>query len=230
VAYRWILFDADGTLLDFEKAAAVALQTTCEQVLGHFDPAYRVVYHRINSQLWRDLEAGRTTPERLQSERFQKFLSQLDLGTDPDAFGHQYLTNLGNQNDLLDGAEEAVRQLAATHRLMIITNGLKTVQRQRFAHGTLGRYFADLIISEEVGAAKPDPRIFDVAFERMGHPAKGEVLMVGDSLTSDIRGGHDYGLDTCWYNPGRQSNDLDLAPSYEIAHLNELPALINRCR
>ena len=102
---------------------------------------------------------------------------------------------------MIEGAEELLAKLEGEVGLMLITNGLKDVQRSRLAHSTIQHYFSDVIISEEVGSAKPDEGIFNVAFEKMSHPPKADVLIIGDSLTSDIRGGNRFGIDTCWFNP-----------------------------
>ena len=110
--------------------------------------------------------------------------------------------------------------------LLVITNGLKEVQSARLARSSIGGYFAHVVISEEVGAAKPDRRIFDAAFDRMRGPHKEEVLIIGDGLSSDIQGGHDYGIDTCWFNPGRKPRALDLPIRYEIAQLSDLLAIV----
>ncbi len=105
---------------------------------------------------------------------------------------------------------------------MLITNGLAEVQRPRFAASSIRRHFEGLVISEEVGAAKPDPRIFDVAFAKMEDPKRTEVLMVGDSLSSDIKGGNDSGIDTCWFNPSGRNGEHGVEPKYEIRKLDEL--------
>jgi 2-haloacid dehalogenase len=106
--------------------------------------------------------------------------------------------------------------------LVIITNGLKDVQKPRLARSTIGRYFADMIISDDVGAAKPSREIFDIAFRRMNDPDKGDVLIIGDSLSSDIKGGSDYGIDTCWFNPDRRICDLDIQINYEVTRLADI--------
>jgi len=110
--------------------------------------------------------------------------------------------------------------------LAIVTNGLKAVQRSRLACSPIRDYIACMVISEEVGASKPDRAIFDAAFERIGRPLKSEVLMIGDSLTSDIEGGYRYGVDTCWYNPTNQSQSVDLEITYQIRNLGELADLL----
>jgi HAD superfamily hydrolase (TIGR01549 family) len=127
---------------------------------------------------------------------------------------------------LVDGAEAVLKALRPRYQMAILTNGLKTVQRSRMARSVIRNYIDDVIISEEVGAAKPEAAFFDIAFEHLGQPAKTSALMIGDSLSSDMRGASRYGLDTCWYNPKRQPPPPDLALTYEISALGELEALL----
>jgi len=224
--YQWLLFDADGTLFDFDGAARAALIKTCEHFLNRFEPHFEPVYDRINRQIWRDFEAGNISPAQLRTKRFERFFAALAVEADPAAFSDSYLKSLSDHSDLYDGTAEVINQLAAIANLMIITNGLKEVQRPRFARATISKYFADFVISEEVGAAKPDPKIFAEAFRRMNNPARSEVLIIGDSLTSDIKGGNNYEIDTCWFNPARKPRDRDVEIKYEITHLAELLTIV----
>ena len=227
MTYSWLLFDADGTLFDFERAAALALAETFAQLGRSFRPEYLPVYNDINLRVWREFEAGEVSWSELPTKRFNTFFAVIGIKADPLAFSAGYLQQLATHTDLLDGAAEVVARLAQVARLMIITNGLKDVQRPRFAAAPISRHFEDFVISEEVRAGKPDPQIFAEAFGRMQNPAKDEVLIIGDSLTSDIKGGNDFGIDTCWYNPAGKSRDPDIEPRYEIAHLRELLPLMN---
>lgn len=224
--YRWILFDADGTLFDFHRAAHQALIESCQQVLDRFEPEFEPIYEQINLAIWREFEAGQITAERLRTKRFELFLAALELTADPAEFSRVYLGRLSGHADLIAGAEDLIRHLAPRVGLAIITNGLQEVQRPRFARATIGQFFSEIIISEEVGAAKPDPAIFSETFRRLGNPERTEVLIVGDSLTSDIRGGNNFGLDTCWYNPQGRPREHDVAITYEISHLSELRRII----
>jgi 2-haloacid dehalogenase len=226
MTYQWVLFDADGTLFDYDRAEAKALQRTFEQIGQVCGPGYVEAYRRINGQIWLEFELGKTSQERLRTRRFELLFEAVGAELSPEAFSAQYLQNLAEGTDLIDGAEEVIRTLYGQIGLMLITNGLQEVQRPRFARSALNGFFADLVISEEVGAAKPDPRIFDVAFEAMGQPGREAVLMVGDSLTSDMRGGVDYGIDTCWFNPGRLPRDPDIEIRYEIQDLRQLLSLV----
>jgi 2-haloacid dehalogenase len=224
--YKWVLFDADGTLFDYDRAESAALQRTFEEMGQGFEPRYVEAYRQINSQIWLEFEQGRISQERLRTLRFEMLFEAAGVRLSPETFSTRYLRNLAQGTDLIDGAEEVVRTLHGRTGLMLITNGLQEVQRPRFARSALNGFFAGLVISEEVGAAKPHPRIFDVAFEQMGQPGREEVLMVGDSLTSDMRGGSDYGIDTCWYNPGQQPRNPDVEIRYEIQDLRQLLNLL----
>ena len=225
--YTWLLFDADDTLFDYDKAEVAALQGTFDLLGLPYEEPYARVYRQINGDIWLDFEKGRISQQRLRTKRFELLFDAFHIECDPSEFSVRYLENLASHADLVDGAEELVRELHGRAGLLLITNGLADVQRARFARSTVLPYFADVVISEEVGAAKPDPKIFDVAFSKMGLPRRDEVLIVGDSLTSDIRGGNLYGIDTCWFNPGRRPRDPGVEIRYEIGELGELLGILD---
>ncbi|MBN1955578.1 MAG: YjjG family noncanonical pyrimidine nucleotidase [Anaerolineae bacterium] len=224
--YKWLLLDADGTLFDYDRAETKALAQTFTESGHPFQQQYVEVYRQINGQLWLDFEQGKIAQERLKVQRFEQLLEAVGATLDAGRFSEQYLKNLGGVADLFEGAEEVVRSLHGTVGLVLITNGLARVQRSRLAKSTIKQYFAAVVISEEVGASKPDGRIFDAAFEKMGHPEKGKVLIVGDSLTSDMRGGSEYGIDTCWFNPKGKAREPGITIRYEICKLQELTGIV----
>ena len=223
---KWLLFDADGTLFDFDRAEASALCKTLEQFGVLFTPERLATYQRINNQLWRALENGLITPGDLKVRRFESFFEELQLDLSPHSFSLAYLEQLGTCSELIAGAVEMLQALHTRYQLAIVTNGLKAVQRSRLARSPIRDYIAEMVVSEEVGASKPDQAIFDAAFERIGRPLKSEALMIGDSLTSDIEGGYRYGVDTCWYNPTNQSQSVDLKITYQIGNLPELAEIL----
>lgn len=225
--YKWLLFDADRTLFDYDKAEAVALENAFRQMDLAFDPVFLTEYNRINQQIWSEFEQDLISQDLLKIERFERLFSAIGVQTDPEAFSRQYLTGLSTGSDLIAGAEETIKALFGKVGLVMITNGLKEVQQPRLDHSAIGSYFSDLVISDEIGSSKPDKKIFDVAFSRMNHPKKKEVLIIGDSLTSDIKGGSDYGIDTCWYNPHQDPCTLDVNVTYDIAALSDLLTLID---
>jgi len=226
--YEWLLFDADGTLFDYEAAERQALARSFEQAQLPYGPDVLVRYQQINAQLWRDLEDGKTTAERVKVDRFAELLSTLPLAElpDPADFSARYLVNLGDCAHLIPDAEFILQQTGRRAHLALITNGLAAVQRSRLAKSGLADRFEAIIISEEIGVAKPDPRYFDVAFDRMGHPLRSATLVIGDSLSSDMRGANLYGVDGCWFNPDGRLRDPDVEVRYEIRRLRDLLDLI----
>lgn len=223
--YKWMLFDADGTLFDYDRAEVVALQETFLQLGHRFEPEYATAYRRINDEIWLAFEQGKIGQARLRTERFDRLFDVIGAELKSERFSTRYLQNLAEGTYLIDGAEKVIQALHGKVGLLLITNGLADVQRPRFAKSTIGQYFVDPVISEEVGVAKPDPAIFEIAFQKMGAPDKKDVLIVGDSLTSDIKGGNNFGIDTCWFNPAGRSPSQDVGIRYEIADLRELLSL-----
>jgi 2-haloacid dehalogenase len=226
MTYEWLLFDADGTLFDYDRAEEHALLTTFTEMGLPHNQTTTAVYRDINTQMWRDFEHGLITQEVLRSARFAAFLKALDLPGDAETLSEAYLRNLGRAAFPLDGAIELIQSLAPRFKLALITNGIPAVQRGRLALSPMGPYFESVTISGEVGYAKPDGRIFAAAFAAMGNPAKESVLLIGDSLGADIRGGNLYGLATCWYNPQGAPADPSIPATLELRTLAELPALL----
>jgi 2-haloacid dehalogenase len=220
--YRWLLFDADGTLFDYDTAEAAAIHATWDG-LGLERPAGLVAtYRRINAELWKLYEAGGITQPALQLERFVRLLSELGGAGDAEALSRYFLVQLARQTFLLPGAREMLEWARDRCGLALITNGIPEVQRPRIRRSGLDRLFAVVVISGEEGVAKPAPEIFDIALRRMGGPAREEVLLIGDSLSSDVRGGVDFGIDTCWYNPAGLELGDGPEPRHEIRQLTEL--------
>ncbi len=220
--YSWLMFDADGTLFDYDRAETAALEATISEVGLKFDDHVLLIYRQINGRMWQEFEQGSMSQERLKSERFRVLCTQLGVDLDYEYMSHRYQSNLALGTYLIDGADELLEELNGRYRIALITNGLKDVQRPRIAESTVRDRFSTIIISEEVGVAKPDSKIFDIAFQKMNHPQKDQVLIIGDSLSSDITGGINYGIDTCWYNPMGHEHPSGMDIRFEIRALNEL--------
>jgi 2-haloacid dehalogenase len=220
--YHWLLFDADGTLFDYDRAEAIALEKTFQHVGAPFEQSYLNEYQQINRQIWQALEQKQITPDVLRTRRFELLFEKIGVTLSAEVFSEAYLKHLADCGELNEGAQDVLETLHGKYRFAILTNGLQAVQRRRLARSPIHDHIAALVISEEVGFAKPERGFFDAAFARLGNPAKDRVLMIGDSLTSDIQGASDYGIDMCWYNPARQLRPASPMITYEITHLREL--------
>ncbi len=220
--YPWLWFDADNTLFDYNRAEATALVKSFQLYDLHFDESYMDTYRRINQNLWQSLEKQEIKPEVLRVRRFEQFLEAIQMNGSAEQLAITYIEQLGLCFDLIDGAYEVLNKLRTNSKIAIITNGLTAVQRSRLELSPIKSFIGELIISEEIGAAKPHAAFFDTALERTGNPAKSDVLIIGDSLSSDMQGGVNYGIDTCWFNPLGAQRPADLKITYEIKHLREL--------
>ncbi len=176
--YPYLLFDADHTLYDFDRAQDHALERT----LLDLQPEHAEVYDEVNRRLWLTFERGEIAQQEIKLRRFEHFVERLGLPLDPGELNARYLQRLSEGQFLLDGALELVAELAGKRTLLIVTNGLREVQRPRFTASPIAEYLAGIVVSDEIGIAKPNPGIFDVALEALGGPAKEGVLMIGDSL------------------------------------------------
>ncbi|KAB2329041.1 noncanonical pyrimidine nucleotidase, YjjG family [Cytobacillus depressus] len=224
--YEIILFDVDDTLLDFTMSEKQALHNVFAMFglpTGSVD--YRVSYEEINRVLWRELEQGLITISELGVERFRRLFLAHNLEINEKIFSDIYLGYLGKEIHLVRGAVDICENLSGC-RLAIITNGFKEVQTSRIEGSPLCNTFEQIIISEEAGFQKPEKGIFDYAFSKLQIADKSKVLIVGDSLTSDIQGGINYGIDTCWFNPHLKENNLGIKPTYEIRELTDLLKLV----
>ncbi|MDW7655589.1 MAG: YjjG family noncanonical pyrimidine nucleotidase [Bacillota bacterium] len=224
--YRYLLFDADGTLFDFDRAEGEALK----QTLQHHDLPWsgrtRDLYRDINQNLWQEFEQGLIDKDRLQTERFRRLLQQVPLAGDPEVINASYVKELGRCGFLFDDAEDICRRLAADFKLAIITNGIAGVQYPRFEKSPLAAIISDLFISEEIGYQKPQTEFFAHVLDALQIKDRKSALVIGDSLTADILGGINAGIDTCWYNPRHLTQDSLIRPTYEIDRLESLITLL----
>lgn len=222
--YKVLLFDADETLFDFKKSESIALEHAVSDFNIPYDPEHHLkIYKGINTAIWKEFEEGKITQNTLKVERFNRLSQELGIIFDPYRFSERYMYHLAEASFLLDDAITLLKKLDGKFNLVILTNGLAYVQNRRIGKSSIADYFSHIIISEEVGVAKPNPEIFEHTLKLIGHMDKSEVLMIGDSLSSDIKGGNNFGIDTCWYNPKKSINTSTIKPTYEI---NDLMSLI----
>ena len=225
--YYCILFDADNTLLNFDAAESKALAETLVNYGIEPDAETVQTYRTINEELWRQLEKGQIRREKLLNERFSRFLKAIDAAGDGAEMNRYYLEQLSTHPDLMNAEVlDVLRELSEVATLAVVSNGVHKVQTRRLAASGVSNFMEDVFISEKLGCEKPGARIFDAALRALGVENREHVLMVGDSLTSDIQGGANAGLDTCWFNPNHTENPGKVIPTYEIASLEELYPLV----
>lgn len=223
---RYVLFDVDDTLLDFGKAEAAAIRKTFERIgIPVTDELIRR-YSEINAQQWSRFEKGEITREKLLTERFDILFSELGINVPSEMAQASYEYLLGIGHYFVDGAEELLEALKYKYELYIVSNGNASVQDRRLKSAGIIPYFKDIFISERVGFNKPSAEFFEACFERIPGFEKDKAVIVGDRLSSDILGGINAGVKTCWFNPRGDAPDPDIPADYEIKHLSELPALL----
>lgn len=225
-----ILWDIDGTLLDFKAAEREAISRCFARFgMGGCTGEQLARYSALNHSYWQRLERGEITRERLLVERFEEFFSQ--EGWDPSLaaqFNDQYQLELGETICFRDNSYGLIDRLRGQVKQYAVTNGTRIAQDRKLEKSGLIHLFDGVFISEVVGAEKPSPLFFDRVFEAIGPYNRGEVLIVGDSLTSDMRGGLNAGILTCWYNPAGQPVPRDMELDYVIADLNQVTELLKR--
>mgnify|MGYP000139958988 CR=1 FL=1 len=224
--YPYLLFDADDTLFDFPRASARAFSIMCRMNDIPDTPDTLQLYHQINLELWAAFDRGECTKDFLVVERFRRFLKEMGLDRDAARCNELHLQVLGQNTLLLPHALEVCRGLSREHRLYIVTNAVAAVQRSRLAGSAIAPYITGAFISEEAGASKPSAAYFDYVFSRIDGITRENCLLVGDSLSSDIRGANNYGLPCCWYNPKEAARPEDLRIDYEIRDLRQLYDLV----
>lgn len=225
--YDVILFDADDTLLDFQKSEDAALRRAFEAFQLPLTAEVREGYLEINHGLWKALERGEIDKPQVLARRFQDTFEKFGIdGPKDGSFEREYQRMLGEGAYLVDDAPDVLNALQGRCTLAIVTNGVTATQTNRLRLCGLDKIIPHVFISEQIGVAKPQQGFFDAVFAALGEPDRSRVLIVGDSLTSDMRGGEVAGIDSCWYNPKGKPNDSAVRPTYEIRTLTELLSII----
>lgn len=224
--YHCILFDVDGTLLDFEASESKALVETLTHYNWPTDAETQETYRRINRDLWAALEQGKIKKDRLVIQRFEKFMQAIQVSGNAAEVNRFYLDRLGDHADLMPGAAEALRELSEVATLAVVSNGVARVQYNRLEQSGLDKYMDGVFVSEKLGVEKPSRKFFETALRTLGVEQREKTLVVGDSLAADIQGGINAGLDTCWFNPAGQENPGSIRPTHTITTLEELYPLV----
>ncbi len=226
--YKYILWDIDGTVLDFLASEAYAIRTLFKKYnIGKCTDEMLKMYSGINQKYWQMLERGELTKQEILIKRFQEFfaIAGVDISIAAD-FNNDYQVTLGDYVEFIDKAKDILLSQKGKYTIAAVTNGTKVAQEKKLRLSGLDKIFDAVFISEIVGAEKPDKKYFDCVFKSLGITDKSEVLIIGDSLTSDMMGGYAAGIDTCWFNSGHSPNTSGISVSYEIDDLGKLAEIV----
>ena len=223
---KTVLLDLDDTIFDFKACDREALSAALTKCGLPFSAADITDYNRINDSMWKLLEKGEIKREELRTRRFELFLSRYKTPLEASAFADLYMQMLSQTDVLIDGARELLEYLSQNYRLYAVTNGYVQTQSGRIERADIGKYFNDIFISQIVGAPKPQKAFFDYCAAHIPGFSLDNTVLIGDSPTSDISGGNEYGIFTIRYNPARLPNPHDILPQREVFALSELPDLL----
>lgn len=225
---EFLFLDLDDTIFDFAATERKAISRLLQDV--GVEPTEEIVhrYHVINLAHWKMLERGELTRDELGTRRFDALFGELGVPVRTRECERLYRQYLSEGDDLLPGAAEALAELHKKYRLFAATNSTVPVQMGRLTKTGLGQYFEKLFISEEIGANKPSLAFYQRAFAQIPDFDLEKAMMVGDSLTSDIQGGINAGIATCWINGKHRPSREDIRPDFEIASLSELAELLEK--
>lgn len=224
--YRTIFLDLDDTLLDFGAAERVAIAKAFRDIGLEPTPALLGRYSELNQAQWEAFERGEITRDTVLVRRFELLFAELGLSIEPQHAEDVYRGYLGVGHYFVEGAEELLSYLSPRYDLYLASNGVADTQYSRLESAGIGHYFKDIFISEVTGSHKPERAYFDYCFSRIPGFDPSKALMVGDSLTSDILGGCNAGIRTCWFNPGRKPLRGPVTPHFEIHALRELKDIL----
>ena len=222
---EFLFLDLDDTILDFHKAERIAISKTIREFGVEPTEEILQLYHGINKWHWEQLELGKLTRAEVLVNRFGVLFERLGLQVDAEKCAKVYEVNLATGHWFLPGAEEAVDRLSKKYRLFLASNGTASVQKGRMTSANLYRFFEKVFVSQEIGHNKPSLEYFEGCFRQIPGFDREKAMIVGDSLSSDIKGGINAGIKTVWVNPDHKPWG-EIRPDYQIEALHQLEALL----
>lgn len=221
--YKYILIDFDGTILDSKRLERYALRSTFAEFSLPLSEKMIDAYHHLNAKYWSLYESDQISKEALRKGRFSDLFNIFGISeADPVDINHIFIKYSCKFTPMYKGTEEALLKLSSISKLYMVTNGFTGTQKKKIKTAGIGHYFEKIFIAEEVGAKKPERKYFERVHDAIGCPKREEIIIVGDSLMADIKGGADFGIDTCWFNPNGIINDTAIIPTAEIDSLDKV--------
>ncbi|NLO10253.1 MAG: noncanonical pyrimidine nucleotidase, YjjG family [Clostridiales bacterium] len=224
--YKTILLDADDTIFDFAACEGEAIRLAFESFGFQINEEIRKAYAKINEDLWKQYEKGIIDKDTVIHQRFRILFDRFEIKGNKDGFEEAYQELLGMQHIMIDDAIQVIEYLYEKYDLYIVTNGVTNTQLRRIHESGIEGYMKRIFVSEETGFQKPMKEYFDYCFERIDNANRDQAMIIGDSLSSDIKGGNNAGITACWYNPKALINTSDSTVDIEINHLSDLYKLL----
>lgn len=225
--YKWILFDADNTLFDFTYSQRMALKETCLSFNVPYSSEIFSKFVEVNNVIWQAYDENKITHEEIKLERFRRLFKISNTNNvNLEDFNIYFIDKLIEHSKLIEGTEEFLIKIFGKIKIAIITNGMKEVQRPRFENWALKSNIDKLFISGEMGHSKPNKEYFEFVHQNTENISKSEYLVVGDNILADVKGGKDYGFDTCWFNPTVNNKGKNKYADFEIKAINQLCEII----
>lgn len=225
---KYVLIDLDDTILDFKMSEKVALTKTLSQLGVDVNEQIVNKYSTYNISQWKRLELGEITREEVKINRYRLLFDYMGVDLSPELATKMYEDYLAQGHYFIDGAKELLEKIYNDYELYLVSNGSKRVQQGRLKSAAISQMFKEIFVSEDVGIEKPSIDFFNYVFSRIQNFDKAEAIIIGDSLSSDIKGGINAGIKTIWFNPKHNVNNSNLKPDFEIDSLKKLPDLLRK--
>ncbi len=221
-----ILIDLDNTLIDFNECARHSIIDIFNKFNLSYSDNVFTTFITENVKIWKRLENGEITKAELRENRWNIILGKLGIDFDGHVVEDLFEKSVAKGAYAVDGAYELLDYLYPKYDLYIVSNGFRFVQESRLKIGNFDKYFKEIFVSEDIGIPKPATEFFDYCFEKLGNPEKDSVILIGDSLSADIKGGCNYGLETIWFNKNLESLPDEISPAYIVTQLKEITNIL----
>lgn len=221
-----LLIDLDNTLIDFNECARHSIMNAFEKLGFDYSPVVFDTFIEENVKIWKRLERGEITKPELRANRWNIILARLGINFDGTILEEMFENGVAQGAYAVTGAYDLLDYLKDKYEMYIVSNGFRFVQESRLKIGDFNKYFNNIFVSEDIGIPKPAKEFFDYCFKSLDNPDKNDVILIGDSLSADIKGGNDYGIDTIWFNKNGEENLSAITPTYTVNKLSEIKNIL----
>lgn len=221
-----VLLDLDNTIIDFNECARHSIMNIFEDLGFHYDENVFNTFITENVKIWKRLELGEIDKPFLRANRWNIILGKLGIDYDGTIIEERFENGVAMGAYPVEGAYELLEYLHPKYEIYIVSNGFRFVQESRVKIGKYDKYFKELFLSEDIGIQKPDIRFFDYCYEKIGRPDKSELILIGDSLSADIKGGNNFGIDTIWFNKNGDPESDIIKATYTVNKLKEIENIL----